>query len=72
MEVDDRFMVAEEGCRTPRRDNCQIPAVMACPPAPRKKPAFFRQQNPPKEGYFQPPDLEVLFAIPPRREACAN
>ncbi|KAJ9160139.1 hypothetical protein P3X46_025570 [Hevea brasiliensis] len=65
MEVD------HEGCKTPRRRESRIPAALACPPAPRKKPVFSKERSPPKDGYFQPPDLEALFMIAPRREACA-
>ncbi|GLT43841.1 hypothetical protein SLA2020_177710 [Shorea laevis] len=62
----------DEGCRTPRHAAFRIPVVPPCPPAPMKKrePAYVRR-DPPKNGFFQPPDLEVLFALVPRREACA-
>ena len=70
MEVNE---AAGEGCRTPRHSGCRIPAALECPPAPKKKPfqGNNKKQEMPKNGYFQPPDLEVLFAIPSRREACA-
>ncbi|MQM20984.1 hypothetical protein Taro_054013 [Colocasia esculenta] len=66
--------VEEEGWETPKRVECRIPAVFPCPPPPRKKPAAFaKRREPPKNGYFQPPDLEVLFALAPLREAsCAE
>ncbi|KAL9351714.1 hypothetical protein Peur_054394 [Populus x canadensis] len=66
-------MEVDEGCRTPRRSEYQIPAALVCPPPPKKKPCHAKQRrNPPKEGYFQPPDLEaILLNIAPRREACA-
>ncbi|KAL5733200.1 hypothetical protein ACOSP7_032538 [Xanthoceras sorbifolium] len=64
--------MVEEGCRTPRHGGCRIPATFPCPPAPKKKPFnSTKQQGPPKNGYFQPPDLEAIFAVAPRREACA-
>ncbi|KAK3232035.1 hypothetical protein Dsin_003916 [Dipteronia sinensis] len=56
----------EEGCRTPRHGGCRIPATLQCPPAPKKKPVNGRQRSPPMNGYFQPPDLEVIFAMAPR------
>lgn len=64
-----------EGCRTPRRGASSIQATAACPPAPRKKRVYAVKRDPPTKGYFQPPDLEVLFnfKVPSamRREACA-
>ncbi|KAJ9684295.1 hypothetical protein PVL29_016668 [Vitis rotundifolia] len=65
MEVNE---AAGEGCRTPRHSGCLIPAVLACPPAPKKKPfqGKNKKQEMPKNGYFQPPDLEIqkLFLYP--------
>ncbi|KAL0915105.1 hypothetical protein M5K25_015505 [Dendrobium thyrsiflorum] len=67
MEVDRR----EQGWETPKRGECRIPAELPCPPPPRKRPpATAKRQEPPIGGYFQPPDLEVLFALAPRREVC--
>jgi hypothetical protein len=72
MEVDERVVgAAEEGCGTPTHSGCRIPAAFACPPAPKKKPVHVKLQAPPKNGYFQPPDLEAIFAMAPRGEACA-
>ncbi|XWS74952.1 hypothetical protein CRYUN_Cryun01aG0042800 [Craigia yunnanensis] len=58
----------EEGYMTPRR---QIQtAAPPCPPAPRKKQSVYVKREPPKNGFFQPPDLEALFSIMvPRRDA---
>ena len=65
------ILLLEEGCSTPRHSGCQIPEASACPPAPKKKKTAYVMKKP-KNGYFQPPDLEVLFEIAPRRrEACA-
>ncbi|KHN41104.1 hypothetical protein glysoja_013446 [Glycine soja] len=64
----------EEGCRTPKRSACRIPAGrQVCPPAPKKKPAIYpaRKRVPPKKGYFVPPDLELIFRVAPTREAFA-
>ncbi|KAL2336594.1 hypothetical protein Fmac_011040 [Flemingia macrophylla] len=60
----------EDECRTPRLVQNQIPAAFICPPPPRKKPVAGKRRQPPKEGYFQPPDLDSLFSIPARKEAC--
>lgn len=68
MEVDERIGAVEEGCGTPRHSGCRLPAAFACPPAPKKKPVYFKKQAPPKNGYFQPPDLEALFAMAPIEE----
>ncbi|CAA7392744.1 unnamed protein product [Spirodela intermedia] len=65
----------EEGWQTPRRMECRIPAAFPCPPPPRKKSpvVFAKRREPPKNGYFQPPDLEMLFSLLPRREtSCAS
>ncbi|KAK7847147.1 cyclin-dependent protein kinase inhibitor SMR4-like [Quercus suber] len=66
-------VIVEEGCRTPRHSKCQILADLACPPAPKKKKVGYvmKQRDPPMNGYIQPPDLEFLFTIAPRREAFA-
>ncbi|KAK6933162.1 hypothetical protein RJ641_036056 [Dillenia turbinata] len=53
----------EEGCETPRHGGCRIPAPSVCPPAPRKKMVYTKRRDPPKNGYFQPPDLESLFGV---------
>ncbi|XP_010256881.1 PREDICTED: uncharacterized protein LOC104597159 [Nelumbo nucifera] len=73
IEVDERTEMTEEeqGCQTPKHGECQIPTASVCPPPPRKKPVYGKKRDPPKNGYFQPPDLEVLFALAPRREAYA-
>ncbi|CAL9120110.1 unnamed protein product, partial [Musa textilis] len=66
------------GWETPKRGNCRIPAAIRCPPPPRKKKrcptaagALRKRRGPPRNGYFHPPDLEALFALASRREACA-
>ncbi|CAL9088225.1 unnamed protein product [Musa textilis] len=62
------------GWETPKRAECRIPAPVRCPAPPKKKSpavAFGKRRDPPKNGYFNPPDLEALFALAPRREACA-
>ncbi|PKA63227.1 hypothetical protein AXF42_Ash017695 [Apostasia shenzhenica] len=62
----------EERWETPKRRECKIPAELPCPPPPRKRlPGPAKRREAPKGGYFQPPDLEALFAIVPRSEACA-
>ncbi|KAF9676843.1 hypothetical protein SADUNF_Sadunf08G0045400 [Salix dunnii] len=46
-------MEVDEGCRTPRRSEYQIPAPLVCPPPPKKKPFYAKQRrNPPKEGGY--------------------
>lgn len=61
----------DEDCETPKRRECQIPEMLLCPPPPKKKAVGETQRDPPKNGYFQPPDLDALFALPPRTQACA-
>ncbi|OIW02685.1 hypothetical protein TanjilG_29461 [Lupinus angustifolius] len=63
----------KQGCRTPVHRSCRIPAASACPPAPKKKPVVYpamkKQRVPPKGGYFNPPDLDLIFRVAPTREA---
>lgn len=62
--------VIPDGCVTPKNPESQIPTALICPPPPKKvMVGFGKGRDPPKNGYFQPPDLESLFALPPRREA---
>lgn len=66
-------MEEQEVCTTPKNQECQIPKVLECPPAPRKKTERRTKRELPKNGYFQPPDLDQFFAMGPRttREAYA-
>ncbi|GFS39180.1 hypothetical protein Acr_00g0061500 [Actinidia rufa] len=69
-------VVAEEereGCWTPKHSGCRIPAAASvCPQPPKKKRYSCRgRREPPKNGYFHPPELEIFFAMPPRRQARA-
>lgn len=58
---------AEEGCSTPTRDEYRIQVGPAPPPPPRKKPLVLGNKRlPPANGFFQAPDLELLFAVPRR------
>ncbi|KAI3988451.1 hypothetical protein MKX01_026265 [Papaver californicum] len=58
----------EEGCKTPISDENQIRLNLKCPPPPPKKNKpinYGAKREPPKNGYYQPPDLELLFVTPP-------
>ncbi|KAI3920235.1 hypothetical protein MKX01_017892 [Papaver californicum] len=56
----------EEGCKTPIRDENQIRLNLKCPPPPPKKnKPHGAKREAPKDGYYQPPDLELLFITPP-------
>lgn len=63
----------DEECTTPRSQIRGDP--VACPPPPRKKLAayskeeYVKQRELPKTVFFQPPDLELIFTVAPRREA---
>ncbi|MBA0872469.1 hypothetical protein Goshw_014515 [Gossypium schwendimanii] len=50
----------EEGCTTPKH---LMPEAFQCPPPPRKKSRGESKREPPKNGYFQPPDLDSLFTM---------
>ncbi|KAK9291185.1 hypothetical protein L1049_009373 [Liquidambar formosana] len=71
MEVEDGYELFEEGCMTPKNQECQIPAALECPPAPVKKRVSEKKRDPPKKGYFQPPELESIFAMTSGRKAWA-
>lgn len=60
--VDDDYLM---GCTTPTRDDCRIPADPPCPPPVRRKRSqpFGKKREPPKNGYFQPPDLDLFFSV---------
>uniref|UniRef100_A0A0E0C1E0 Uncharacterized protein n=1 Tax=Oryza meridionalis TaxID=40149 RepID=A0A0E0C1E0_9ORYZ len=64
-----------QGWEMPRREECRIPVMSQCPAPPRKRPVVLpelgkERREPPKDRYFQPPDLELLFVlVPPRRQA---
>lgn len=60
---------AEEGCATPKSEECRIPENLQSPPPPprKKKPVRSEKQGPPKDGYFLPDDLDSLFSLMPRR-----
>ncbi|CAN4107071.1 unnamed protein product [Withania somnifera] len=72
VKSDYEVLELAEGCKTPRHEKCRIMVNSMCPPpAPMKKRIYAKQHSPPpKEGYFQPPDLENFFAMKPRRETC--
>lgn len=54
----------EEGCSTPTRDAYRIQVGPTPPPPPRKKPLMIgKKRVPPPNGYFQAPDLELLFTV---------
>ncbi|XAR60632.1 hypothetical protein NMG60_11034085 [Bertholletia excelsa] len=59
----------EEGCMTPKHGELQIPAAMVCPPPPKKKRHLLNgKREPPKNGYFHPPELESIFKLLARRQ----
>ncbi|KAF5750929.1 hypothetical protein HS088_TW03G01269 [Tripterygium wilfordii] len=58
----------EDECTTPKH---RIPAALVCPPPPKKKSMAAKKRDPPKNGYFQAPDLETIFAMHTSREAWA-
>ncbi|XP_024955940.1 cyclin-dependent protein kinase inhibitor SMR4 [Citrus sinensis] len=62
-------MEEEEGCTTPKHRI--MPVASVCPPPPKKKSLAAQKRDPPKNGYFQAPDLDAFFALPLRHEACA-
>ncbi|KAJ3680779.1 hypothetical protein LUZ60_015268 [Juncus effusus] len=75
MERGNEERERRDGFETPKRKEYKIPAVFSCPPPPKKKSTVLigsRKRDPPINGYFQPPDLELIFAMAQRREACVS
>ncbi|KAM6550972.1 hypothetical protein CsatB_000780 [Cannabis sativa] len=70
-ERSDTNTMEGEDCTTPKRRECRIPETFVCPPPPKKKSMSGTKRQPPKNGYFHPPDLDSLFVIPSRGQACA-
>ncbi|KAJ8750578.1 hypothetical protein K2173_015741 [Erythroxylum novogranatense] len=73
MEVEtstEMIKFINEGCFTPTHGDNRIPEPTLCPPPPKRKRSFSygKKRHPPKDGYFQPPELDLLFT---RRQACA-
>ncbi|KAH7844225.1 hypothetical protein Vadar_025658 [Vaccinium darrowii] len=61
----------EEDCTTPKHQECRIPAAAECPPPPKKRSERGSKRDPPKSGYFCPPDIDALFSsMAPRPGAC--
>lgn len=64
----ERFMAADaDGCATPKHSSCEAPAKLVCPPPPKKKKysdeVIMKKRDPPKNGYFNSPELDLFFAI---------
>lgn len=59
--------IDEEPCRTPTAEDCRIPALLTCPPAPRKRRAkegLSRiQSGRVKEFFVAPPNLDLIFSL---------
>lgn len=75
MTIEDEEV--EEGYRTPTHEGSRIPVVAAeCPPAPKRKRIYMQKQKQQKrsmprkakDGYFQHPDLDLLFKMMSTRE----
>ena len=65
----------EYGWMTPKHDGCRIPAAAMPPPPPKKKRHVYGKKPPPpppQNGYFKPPDLELIFQLPTSRQRQAS
>ncbi|PHU18243.1 hypothetical protein BC332_13938 [Capsicum chinense] len=69
VKSDNKVVELAKGCKTPTHDKCRIKVNFMCPPpTPRKKRMYNVKSAPPKEGYFEVPDIEVFLALyKPRR-----
>jgi len=57
-------------CETPKHEKHKIPNRMLCPSPPRKKRPTLKSGNPPPSGFFNPPELEIMFAKMDRTSSC--
>lgn len=59
----DGVDISNNGCSTPKAKRHQIPEILTCPPAPKKRRVLSNscllQRSP--IAFFAPPDLEVFF-----------
>eukprot|EP01018_Ginkgo_biloba_P033631 Gb_39903 [translate_table: standard] len=63
---DGEIFESREECETPKHGGHKIPD-MSCPSPPKKKKPMLKSRDPPSTGYFNPPDLDILFAKMSRR-----
>lgn len=57
-------------CETPKHEQHKIPNKTLCPSPPRKKRPVLKSRDPPPSGFFNPPDLEILFTKMNRTASC--
>jgi len=57
-------------CETPKHEQHKIPNRMVCPSPPRKKRPALKSIDPPPSGFFNPPELEILFTKMNRTASC--
>lgn len=59
----DDLQICNVGCTTPKAQKYQIPEILTCPPAPKKRRLVTSNCTLRRPiSFFDPPDIELFFA----------
>ncbi|KAM0045143.1 putative cyclin-dependent protein kinase inhibitor SMR [Helianthus debilis subsp. tardiflorus] len=60
--VQEKDEIISIGCTTPKAQKHQIPEILTCPPAPKKRKIVSSCTLRRPISFFDPPDIELFFA----------